>query len=123
MSQADAAIVELSAVLGLDLTDLADRPHIAVSISGLGELHVERPGEEVLLYLSRPIDVGADRLGVYKQALRAVHFENRLPVPVQCGLHDGALVLVARHAAGEVDRPALEASLELLATLHEKAAA
>lgn len=115
----DSALPSLGALLGLDPGPLAGRTHMAVDIDQIGQIHAERQGDRVLLYLSRPIEAGADRLALYRDALRAVHPDNALPRQVLCGLSGEALVFVAQHGAGETDSPDLEASLDLLIALHD----
>ena len=123
MSALDTAIGDLGTILGFDPAALANRDHVAVSIEGAGTLHAERQDETLLLYLSRPIPVGADRPALYRDALRAVHFEHRLPARVQCALHDNALIFLARFDAHELDMPAIEQGLDLLIDLHDGVAA
>lgn len=123
MSVLDTAIADFGSILGFEPRDLADRDHVAIAIEGIGELHVERREENLLVYLSREIHVGTDRLELYYSALRAVHFENALPVRVQCALYKDNLVFLARYDADEVSIPSLEASLDLLVDLHDSVAA
>ncbi len=119
MSALDTAIGDFGTLLGFDPGDLADREHVAFDIDGLGELHVEKRDETLVIYLARPISVGVDRLQLYRKALRAVHFENRLPARVQCAHHRDNLIFVARHDAHEVTLPTLERTFELLIELHD----
>ena len=123
MTMLDTAIADFGAILGFDPSDLANRDHVAMDIEGIGELHVERHDETLLVYLSRPIEVGADRLELYKSALRSVHFENGRATRVQCALHDNRIIFLSRSHADEVSVQALEGSLELLIELQEKAGA
>ena len=115
----DTAIAEYGTILGFDPGDFVDRDHVAVAIDGIGELHLERHEEALLVYLSRPIEVGSDRLDLYKRALRAVHFEKGLPARTQCALHHNNLVFLARYEEDEVSLPTLEQSLDLLIELHQ----
>ena len=119
MSMLDAAMADFGTLLGFDPADLTDRAHVAVAIDGIGELHVERRDEMLLVYLARDIEVGRDRLELYRSALREVHFENGLPARVQCALHHDSLIFLALYEADEVGLQALEQSLDLLIELHE----
>ncbi|MEM6546613.1 MAG: CesT family type III secretion system chaperone [Pseudomonadota bacterium] len=119
MTLLDSALPSLAELLGLDPGPLAGQSHMAVEIDRVGQIHAEHHGERVLLYLSRPIEAGADRLSLYRDALRAVHPDNALPRQVQCALSGETLVLVAQHGTGETDSQDLEASLDLLIALHD----
>ena len=116
----DSAIADCGTILGFDPSDFADRNHVAVAIEGIGELHLERQDEALLIYLSRAIEVGIDRLSLYRSALRAVHFENGLPARVQCALYHDNLIFLARYEPDEVDLPVLEQSFDLLIELHQR---
>ncbi len=119
MSMLDAAMDDFGTLLGLDAAVFSGREHLAVEIEGAGELHVERRDEALLVYLSRPLEVGVDKLQVYKSALRRVHFENGLDVRVQCGLHGEHLVFLARYDGDELTMQALEHAIEVLINLHD----
>lgn len=119
MSGFEAAIADFSTLLNLDPQALAGRDHVAVDIDGVGECHIEALAEEVLLYLSRPIPVGTDRLALYSAALRSVHFENGLPAQVQCGLSGDQLIFLGREPYEDVSVEALEKLLDTLVGLHE----
>lgn len=121
MSAMSDTVKELCTSFGLPSHDLPRGSHVALSIGAMGEVHFEEQEEELLVYLTRPIDVGDDRLSILRGALHAVHFHNVLPVPVQAALHGNELVFVARLQNHEIDLPALERTLELLSGLQEKA--
>ena len=120
MTMLDTATADFGAILGLEPGDLSDRDHLAVDIDGIGQLHVERQQESLLVYLSRPIAVGADRLELYKLAMRLVHFENNLMSRAQCALHADKIIFLSRVDAYEISTQSLEATLELLIDLQDK---
>ena len=122
MSMLDTAMSEFGVVVGFEPGDLADRDHVALEIDGIGELHVEKTKEYLIVYLSRPLDVGVEKLKVYRQALRAVHFENSPPASLQVALAGNNLIFLARYAGDECDRQTLEASIEILAEMHDSVA-
>ena len=119
MTMIGATIADFGAAMGLDLDEFPEGGHLALAIEEIGQVHFEHQNEQLLIYVSRPIDVALDRFEVYKSALRSVHFENRLPARVQCALHGEDLVLLAQYEQDEVDQPALERALDALADLHD----
>ncbi len=122
MSMLDTAIADFGSVLGFNPGDLENRDHVAIDMDGSGQLHVERRDEHLLVYLAREIDVGVDRLTLYRTALRSVHFENGLPARVQCALHGDSLVFLVRYDADEVSAQSLEATVDILTELHDRSA-
>ena len=118
MSMLDNAMSEFGVVVGFEPGDLAGRDHVAMEIEGMGQLHVEKTGDYLVVYLIRPLDVGVEKLRVYRQALRAVHFENSPPAALQVALADDNLIFLARYAGDECDRQTLEASINILADMH-----
>jgi type III secretion system chaperone SycN len=114
------ALDELGARIGLDPSVFAGNGHIALKFGELEEVHFEPREETLVMYVSRAIDVGRDRLELFSAALRAVHYDNRLPARVQCALHEDKLVFLAQYDSDEVDLPELEKALELLSELHSK---
>lgn len=122
MSMLDSAMSEFGVVVGFGPDDLAGRDHAAFEIDGIGEVHVERTDEYFIIYLSRPLAVGAEKMKVYRQALRAVHFENSPPASVQCAVYGENLVFLARYNGDQCDRQTLESSIDILSELHDNAA-
>ncbi len=120
MTMIGASVSDFGSGLGLELDELGRGGHVALAIRDVGQVHFEHLNEQLLVYMSRPIDVALDRLGVWKAALRAVHVSQRVPVRVQCSLHGDDLVFLARYEEHEVDRPALERALDVLSDLHQK---
>ena len=123
MSQLSDAVAELCAGFGLPATALPGGQHVALSVGALGELHFEEQDEELLVYLARDIEVGADRLSVLRAALAAVHFHKALPFPVQAALRGDALIFLARFQDHQMDLQDLERALEVLGTLQDEARA
>jgi len=121
MSALGEIVTELCAGFGLRAHDLPGGRHTALSITDLGELHLEEEDEELLVYLARDIEVGADRLALLRAALAAVHFHNALPFAVQAALHRDALVYLTRFRAHQVTLQELEHALEVLSGLQDKA--
>lgn len=123
MSTLSDAVSELCASFGLRPGDLPRGQHTALSIGALGQLHFEEREEELLVYLARDIEVGADRLNVMRAALSATHFHNALPLPVQAALHGDALIFMTRFHDHEVSVQDLERALEVLGGLQDEARA
>lgn len=122
MSIISAALEDLGTRIGIGPGGIAADGHVALKIGDLDEVHLEQQEETLLVYVARTIDVGRDRLELYSAALRAVHFDNRIPVRVQCALHEDKLIFLAQYDDDEVDVPGLERALELLSELHDKVA-
>lgn len=115
------AVSALCASFGLDADRLPKKDHVALDIEDFGQLHIENRGEELLLYLRRPIDVGADKHSIYSHALEIIHHDRLPPFPVQVAAKDGALVFLARFDEQAVDVSALEQAVETLGELHDRA--
>ncbi|MEM9045797.1 MAG: hypothetical protein AAGC81_13995 [Pseudomonadota bacterium] len=122
MSMLDTAMSEFGVVVGFQPDDFAGRDHVAFEIEGIGELHVEKTDEYLIVCLSRPLEVGVDKLSIYRQALRSVHFENSPPASIQVALSGESLIFLARYAGEDCDRQTLEASIEILAEMHDNIA-
>ena len=120
MTMIGAAVTDFGDEIGLPLEDLPEGAHIALSIEGTGQVHFEHRNEQLVIYTARGLDVALDRYEVYKTALRAIHFERRLPVRVQCALHDDALVFATRFDEDEVDPQAIELAIVTLADLQQQ---
>lgn len=123
MSAMTHAIDAVTACFRLEPPASTDHRHLALSIDGMGRLHLEENGEGVILYLARDIEVGADRAAVQTRALEAVHFHKRHPRDVQVAAREDALVFITRLDGSEIDLPAMEATVELLGRLHDEARA
>ncbi|MEM9840701.1 MAG: hypothetical protein AAF830_16325 [Pseudomonadota bacterium] len=121
MSAMTAALDAVAACFQLSPPRTRDSDHLALSIDGVGRLHLERNGENVLLYLAKDIDVGADRAAVQTRALDAVHFHRRHSRDVQVASRGDALVFITRLESSEIDLHAMEATIDLLSRLHEEA--
>ena len=114
-----AAIADFGDEIGLDLSNVLESGHFALTIGDVGQVHFEHRDEWLTIYLSRPIDVALDRFEVCKSAMRAVHFEQRLPARVQCAMHAEDLVFLAQYEEDEVDQPKLNEAVQMLSDLHE----
>lgn len=123
MSALRDTVADLCTGFGLPLHELPGGEHMALSIGASGQLHFEEQDEELLVYLARAIEVGADRLAVMRSALAAVHFHNALPFPVQAALHGDALVFLTRFQFHHLTRQDLERALEVLSQLQDRARA
>jgi type III secretion system chaperone SycN len=108
---------------GLGLDGQPQALPVVLDFERTGRLHLEEDASgSLVVYLAR--HVPAWREGVALAALRAVHPDRGLPHAVQAGFHgEETLVLLARLPAEQVDTPALDGLLGLLARLADEAEA
>ena len=121
MAMLDAALDDFAREIGLDAAPLTEDGRMALAIDGLGEAHFEKRDDRLVVYLARAIAVGADRLEIFRRALRACHFERTPEPPVACGLHGDRLLVLATLEEGAADGRAVSAALEVLAALQDEA--
>ncbi len=123
MSAIGDAVGALCASLGLDPDRLPVEEHVAIDIEDFGELHFERHGDELIVYLSRPISVGDDAYAIRLSALEAVHWQNTPALLLQAAGTGNLLVFLARFDGRSVDPSALNQAVIALGELHEAARA
>lgn len=123
MSAITDAVAELCGSFGMNPARIDMEGHLALSIQGVGEVHFEDGGEELMVCLARNVEVDEDRLDVQRNALEAVHLHHVLPMPVQAAMHGDRLVFLARIDAHELNLPVLQRAIEVLGGLQDRARA
>lgn len=113
-----AAVSEFCAQMGLPPAELP----VVLSFERSGRLHIEERDGVLTALLTRRVPL--HQAGVAAAALRGVHPDRGLPFTVRAAFRgEDLLVLLARLPAEQVDLPALDSLVRLLARLADDAVA
>jgi type III secretion system chaperone SycN len=117
-------LAELGRSLGMNELSWPANGVVALEFERRGTLFLEDAGDVLLVYLARGIDIGADKAGILRNALRLCHYRQGASYQVQAGLRgDSTLVFLVRLAASQIALPEIEHVLELLSRLQDTARA
>jgi type III secretion system chaperone SycN len=124
MSPNREILAELGRSLGMHGLAWSENRVVALEIERRGTLFLEDAGDVLLVYLARGIDIGADKAGILRNALRLCHYREGLLYQVQAGLRgDATLVFLVRLPASQIGLAEIESVLDLLTRLQDAARA
>lgn len=110
--------------MGLGRLAWSEKGVLALQFETDDRLFLERRDREqaVLIYLARPIGVGADVEAILLRALRLCHEARSLPPPVHAALGRGdRLLFLLRLPFGEATPPVLVSAIDRLTELQQRA--
>ncbi len=119
MARIDEVITEFGR--SIEVPDLVfnEEGVVDLEIDRVGELCLEREGEDLLVYLVR--DYPQITGNLCQRALGFCRIEEEHPFPVHTGLiEDTRLLFALRMKSHELDFPRLNEALQLLEGLHER---
>jgi type III secretion system chaperone SycN len=120
MSATDTAVQEFGRLMGMPKLAFNEHGVVRLHFETSGDLSIERVGDLLTLYLARPFD--RFRAGVLERALLLCGFDGDSGARPGAGLtRDGELVFWIR--LDSLDSAGMQAALDLLRRLHDRAAA
>jgi len=123
MNLNSGVLAEFGDSLGLGALSWPDSGVMEIAFESRGRLFLEERGDDLLIYLTRELDAPDRMAEILRNALGLCHYRKGLPYSVHAGLRgESTLSFLVRMDAYAVTLPELERILELLTTLHDKAA-
>jgi len=120
VSWLDETLADFGRRIGVGPLSFGDKGFVQMSLSQGGMLGASHAGDEVRLWLSRPLS--HHQRSALERALAECDFRRGGAFALQAGLRgEDELVLLARIPERDFTTPALEQALDTLTRLHERA--
>ncbi len=114
----------LGEAMGMGPLAWSEQDVLVLELESGNRLYLERELDKdaLLIYLARGIEVGQDAEGIMIRALELCHYARGQSLPVHPGMASGdRLLFLVRMPLADATLPALEAAIDLLMDLQQRA--